>query len=396
MKKILVMSIGLDIGGVQRSLVSLLQVLSNQAYHIDLLLLNRGGELEKLVPDSVRIVMLSKEYRWIFMPRGEVLQSLQYSLGPNLNIFRLLFYMARGLITGNMGKARQQLFEASRHTLPPFKGSYDAALDYPGLFKAFLIHKVAAHRRLSWVHGDYKLLGRNKRIDSIDYDDIDAVVTVTESCMGMFQAEFPQYKSKCFLMPNISLKSSIIEMSKEQTNFAHEYTGIKIMDITRLDYGKGLDIAVEACELLATRGYDVRWFVLGEGPARRSLEEKIRQKRLSQRFILLGNKANPYPYMNRADIIVHCSLNEGKSVAIDEAMLLAKPIILTDYPTAKDQITSGVNGIICDISAEGVAEAVQKLIENQAFREKLTDALVGYEISSDVSLSVFNEMIKNT
>ena len=148
--------------------------------------------------------------------------------------------------------------------------------------------------------------------------------------------------------------------------------------------------------MLATRGYDVRWFVLGEGPARRSLEEKIRQKRLSQRFILLGNKANPYPYMNRADIIVHCSLNEGKSVAIDEAMLLAKPIILTDYPTAKDQITSGVNGIICDISAEGVAEAVQKLIENQAFREKLTDALVGYEISSDVSLSVFNEMIKNT
>ena len=52
----------------------------------------------------------------------------------------------------------------------------------------------------------------------------------------------------------------------------------------------------------------------------------------------LGLRANPYPYIRSCDLLVQPSRWEGKSVVLDEAKILAKPILATNYSTIKDQL----------------------------------------------------------
>ena len=71
------------------------------------------------------------------------------------------------------------------------------------------------------------------------------------------------------------------------------------------------------------------------------LKELIAQNNLEDSFILLGKKTNPYPYMKACDLYVQPSRYEGKAVTVTEAKILGKPILITNYPTARSQIEDG-------------------------------------------------------
>ncbi|PEU67247.1 glycosyl transferase, partial [Bacillus cereus] len=97
------------------------------------------------------------------------------------------------------------------------------------------------------------------------------------------------------------------------------------ISVGRLAKEKGLDISLEAFNILVKKGYDLKWYLIGEGNVRVELERRIREEKLEKRVILLGIKENPYPYIKQADIYIQTSRYEGKSISIDEAKILAKP-----------------------------------------------------------------------
>jgi glycosyltransferase involved in cell wall biosynthesis len=115
--------------------------------------------------------------------------------------------------------------------------------------------------------------------------------------------------------------------------------------------------------------------VIGEGSERSSLEAKIKDYKLEDYFQLIGLHQNPYPFIKAAKLYVQPSRYEGKSMAIEEAKILKKPIIVTNYLTAKDQIEPNVTGIIAEINAESIADAIEKLLSNEALQMKLMQNL---------------------
>ena len=394
MKKILIMATALDIGGVQKSLLSLLQVLDYNEFSVDLLLLNEEGDFMPFLPPEVKIISFPSGYKWVYLPRGQVLSSFRKSIGLNLNVFRYVFYLLKGMIIGNVGKARQQLMRACTHTLPEIPERYDVAIDYTGGHKGYILSKTYAQLKISWVHGDYRVFSRDREIDLNDYGQLDAIVTISETCLQIIKDQFPQLHEKCYLIPNIISKQTIRKMASESVNDMKDEDGtIQILDITRLDPDKGLELAIEACKLLIIRGHRVHWYILGDGPEKQRLEKVINDQELGNNFTLLGARSNPYPYIRTADIVVHCSKFEGRSVAIDEAMMLAKPIILTNYPTAKDQIDSEINGLICDMSSEGICNAIERLISQPDLAKTFETKLEGFDISPDISISIFMRLL---
>ena len=72
---------------------------------------------------------------------------------------------------------------------------------------------------------------------------------------------------------------------------------------------------------------------------------------------------------------IQTSRFEGKSVAIDEAKILKKPILVTNFSTAKDQIENGVNGMIVEMNPEAIAKGVQDLLDNKPLIEKFVENL---------------------
>ena len=99
---------------------------------------------------------------------------------------------------------------------------------------------------------------------------------------------------------------------------------------------------------------------------RKCLEKQAKDNSVEEYLTFLGFKANPYPYMNKADLIVQTSRWEGKSVVLDEAKILGKPILATDYATVKDQVENGKEGVIVEMDAESIAREIEHLVEDES------------------------------
>ena len=59
-----------------------------------------------------------------------------------------------------------------------------------------------------------------------------------------------------------------------------------------------------------------------------------------------------------ADFYIHATRFEGKSIAIQEAQVLGCAIAASDCSGNREQIVSGVDGLLCPFSPEGIANAV--------------------------------------
>ena len=86
---------------------------------------------------------------------------------------------------------------------------------------------------------------------------------------------------------------------------------------------------------------------------------------MENNVILLGKQANPYPYILWCDCYIQPSRFEGKSVAVKEAQMLGKPVIITNYNTAPSQLENGVDGIIVPQDNEGCAKGIYEIITNE-------------------------------
>jgi glycosyltransferase involved in cell wall biosynthesis len=161
-----------------------------------------------------------------------------------------------------------------------------------------------------------------------------------------------------------------------QTPIEFEKKGIMLVSVGRLNVQKGFDVAIESCKILIDKGLDIYWYILGEGDERAALERKIVENGLEDRFILLGIKENPYPYVNVADIYVQPSRFEGKSIAIDEAKILAKPVVVTNFPSVADQIVHLENGFVTQMTAESIADGIAELVANSPLCDKFTKNLL--------------------
>ena len=120
----------------------------------------------------------------------------------------------------------------------------------------------------------------------------------------------------------------------------------------------------------------------------------IKENNLEDSFILLGKKINPYPYINVADIYVQPSRYEGKAVTVGEAQILGKPVVITNYTTAKSQVRDNVDGYICGLSVEGIANGIEELYKDKNLRIKLSENCKNTDYSNSSELqklySIFN------
>jgi glycosyltransferase involved in cell wall biosynthesis len=123
------------------------------------------------------------------------------------------------------------------------------------------------------------------------------------------------------------------------------------------------------------------------------IDKMISEYGLEEYFILEGIRENPYPYMKKADLIVQPSRFEGKSIVLDEAKILGKAIVVTNYPSVKDQISNLYNGVITDISPVAIADGVERLLKDSEIRMSIETNNYMEVNKSRHSIETFYEMI---
>lgn len=93
---------------------------------------------------------------------------------------------------------------------------------------------------------------------------------------------------------------------------------------------------------------------------------------MKERFILLGVKDNPYPYIKQADIYVHATRFEGKSIAVEEAQILGKVIVASDCTGNTEQIIPEYDGILLSLSSERLASEILRVLDDEQLQKKLS------------------------
>ena len=178
------------------------------------------------------------------------------------------------------------------------------------------------------------------------------------------------------VLENISSAALVTHRSQERPcdEFAG-YSGLKLVTVGRLHEQKGIDLAVEAARVLKEMGTEFRWLAVGEGGERARLEALISRYGLDDRFILVGAQENPYTFMRACDILVQPSRVEGKSIVLDEAKMLCKPIVVTRYPTVGDSILHGETGWVTDMTGPALAEGIWHMHKETTLREAIVSRL---------------------
>ncbi|EOU1110660.1 glycosyltransferase [Clostridium perfringens] len=372
MKNILISSFDMEVGGVERSLISMLNNFDYENYNVDLMLYSHNGDFMELLPDEPNLIKEDKAYKTFRMPIKDVFKSGKIGIG----LARLIAKInANWKLEGESGYIQMQyMWNYSLPFLPSYNKEYDVAISY--LWPHYYIaEKVKAKIKIAWIHTDYSNIKTNIKLDLEMWDKFDFIMAVSKECKNSFLKKYPTLVNKVNIMENITSPEFIKNMSKEKIkdNILKD-TSFNLVSVARLSYAKGIDNAVKALKILHDRGFtNIKWYVVGYGEDERLIKDLIKENNLEDSFILLGKKINPYPYIKACDLYVQPSRYEGKAVTVTEARILGKPTIITNYPTAKSQLTEGFDGVICDLSIEGMADGIEALYKNIKLREKIAN-----------------------
>lgn len=388
MKSILVASCDLEVGGVERSLISMLDKFDYRKYNVDLMLYSHTGEFMKLLPSKHNLLDENKKYKTMRMSILDTIKNGEIKIAISRLIAK---YKAR-----NKGYIQMQyIWKYALPFLPKIEREYDIAISY--LWPHYFVsEKVDAKIKIAWIHTDYSIIETDVKLDIKMWEKFNYIIAVSEECKLAFLSKYPILKEKVNVIENITSPEFIKLQSTEKIkHFTKNKLDFNILSVGRYCEAKGFDNAINALRILHDRGYtNIKWCIIGYGGDEELLKNLIRENRLEESFILLGKKTNPYPYMKLCDLYVQPSRYEGKAVTVTEAQILGKAVMITDYTTANSQVENGYDGYITELSIEGIADGIEILYNDENQRKKLEENCKNKDYTNKSELNKLYEIIE--
>ena len=368
-KKIAIVTRQLITGGIEKALISMLEVIPKDDFEVTLFVMARGGEFEQFIPKWVKIKNLYGEENTI---KEKVINKIKK--------LRFISAIKIGLYSIHALKVKPGYEQESvlSKILPEQEEEYDLAIAYhvPASFPVIYVSEhLKAKKKIAWIHSDVEVYkGYMKKYINYYYK-FNKIYCVSKFAQDKFNVQYPELAYKTDVFYNIINPKELYKMAKLNTGFDDNYDGIRILTVGRLSEEKGYDIIPHIVYRLKQEKMNIKWYILGEGGVRKVLEEKIKDMNLNNNIILLGNKNNPYPFFKDCDIYVQPSRHEGYCITLAEARIFKKPIITTNFIGAKEQIIHNENGIMVEFDKNQIYESIKRLIYNGDMRKKFISKL---------------------
>ena len=373
-KKVLFVINTLGCAGAEKALLELLKEFPEEEYEVSLYVLMNQGELIYQIPKQVKV--LNREYsdQSVLSEEGKKVLNRQvfHRLFRKLSVFKnipyLLFNLFR-MIRNKKIQLDKLLWRVMSDSGIDLTETYDLAVAYLEGGSTYYVHDhVKAEKKMAFLHVDYGYAGYSRQLDKNCYLDFDRIFTVSKEVSDSLEAFYPECRNKIWIFPNLIDHEGIRKKAEAAGGFSDEYDGWRLLTVGRLTEQKAYEIAIDAMKLLKERGVQARWYVLGEGELRESLQRQINRLGLEKDFLLLGSVENPYPYYVQCDLYVHATRFEGKSIAIQEAQILGCPILVSDCSGNREQVEDGVDGAMCALTPEAVSREIEELLADEKRR----------------------------
>ena len=286
-KNVLFVIDSLTCGGAEKSLVSLLPLLNRDKYDLYLWIRSRGGVFESLLPSDV-IIVEPPEYSF-----KEKLLKIIAQIGFSICI--RWNHLTRKKVHG-----AELLWQCMGKTIKVPDGHWDAVVAYQQGIPTYL---VASHfdgsKKLAWVNVDISSAGYNSKFNTKFYSKYNNIIAVSDSLKCMLDEAMSQFREKYDVVYDIINPEITKQLSAyKERNIKQMSEAFVIVTTARMAVQKRYDLAVESAEILKARGLQFRWYFIGDGPQRQSIESMIKSKDLSENIVLLGFQQNPYTDMD--------------------------------------------------------------------------------------------------
>lgn len=374
MKKVLIVSHAMEIGGAERALLGLLENIDTNTYNVDLFLLRHEGELMKFIPNNINLLPEIPQYTVLARPMIQTLKEghIFLTAARLYGKKKAERYVKKEKLKEN-DIAIEYSHKCTKRFMPLIQENieYDLAISFltPHYFVA---EKVKAKRKIAWIHTDYSMVKVDQKSQLQMWSSYDYIASISENVTESFLSVFPELKERVVLIENILPKTLIEKQANEPMDGDMEAgSSVCLLSIGRFSYPKNFDNVPDICRRIRCQGIDVKWYLIGYGGEEALIRKKIEESGMQKYVIMLGKKENPYPYIKACDIYVQPSRYEGKCVAVREAQMLGKPVIITDYETSKSQLQDGVDGRIVPMDNQGCADEIVKLIKDESVQKKL-------------------------
>ena len=276
------------------------------------------------------------------------------------------------------------------------KEKYDCVIAYQIINDECVLgtlYRIRAPRKIVWSHSD---LNKTEKLYEYWYNKFGKIVCVSKFSQNSLIQCFPSLKRKTVLLYNTINAQRIKELSEEEKDVKFDRKSINIVTVARLAKNKGQTVIPHTANILLSAGYNIKWYLIGDGELRQEIVEKISEEHVENHVFLLGNKDNPYPYMKDCDIYVQTSVIEGWGLTVSEAKVLQKPIVTTEAGVMSEQIDNNVNGIIVyELTSNVLAEAIRKLIDRPELRERFVNRLQEEDVCHYGEINKLYEMFEN-
>ena len=400
-KKILITVCSLEIGGIERSLIGLLDTFDYTQYDVDVLLFTQKGELLPfvskectLLPEIPQCASFLKPIKTVLLEGHVFLAAARVIAKQKVN--REYAQRREKNYSDSMVFALLQSFwDCSLPLIPRLKTQYDAALSFMWPHH-FVAYKVSAKKKFAWIHTDYSIAALDRKKDSEVWQQFDRIASVSDECGEAFKKVYPELSDKLITVENILPQGFVRAGAREfvPQDMPQENGVYRLLTVGRFSYPKAFDRAVRVSKILKERGVPFRWYFIGYGTQEAQIPEWIRQADVADRCIVLGKKTNPYPYMAACDLYVQPSRYEGKAVTVREAQMLARPVLITDFQTAKSQVHEGLDAVIAPQEEQALADAIEKLLDDAEKRAAFSAYAATHDYSNADQIQTVYTMIE--
>ena len=299
MKKILFTANSLNIGGLEKALVLLLNNLKDE-YDITLVLENYNGYYKELLDSKIRV----QEYI----------------------VSRCKIPLVRKIIN---------LCKRIKWSLKNYH-KYDFSCSYAtySLIGSRLA-LIASTNSSLYVHSNYAAYFNHDELDiknffeDLHYKKFKNLIFVSNESRDSLQKVLDFNAKNMHVINNLTDSLSIIKSSLEECDLGmFKKENINLLFVGRIDNtSKNFDLLLKALKNVKTP--NIKLFIIGDGDYKKNIIKLVADLKLNDRVTLLGEKTNPYPYMKKSDALILTSKYEGFPLIYNEALVLNKKMITT-------------------------------------------------------------------
>lgn len=395
-KSILFVSHALELGGVERALLSLLEALNTEKYDVDLFLLRQQGELLQKIPSHIHLLPEICPYTCLAQPFFDTLKKKQIGVALGRATGKYMAKRFRSALPSSVesGVALEYSHKYTKIFMPQIsQKTYDLAVSFltPHYFVA---EKVRARKKAAWIHTDYAALSINTKSERSMWAAYDYIVSISDRCTQSFLGCFPSLEGRIVQIENLLSPHLIRQEAGENTASEMNIPGIKLLSVGRFCAAKNFDNVPDLCRRLRQQGLDVHWFLIGYGGDEVLIRSKIAETGMSDHVSILGKRSNPYPYIAACDLYVQPSRYEGNCVSVHEAQILEKPVVITRYATSASQLEDGADGVIVPMDNEGCAAGIAALLRDPAQMARLAQTCSQRDYSNRQEVKKLYQMLE--